>query len=361
MPPTRTNTNKTPRKLKPNAISSSSKITLDSIPPADVPQTLTPGYVYQAKKQVKGLDEDERARLIHELVGFHPRALCHDIAEAARSQVYIIVEAIEAWARGAGGNNPKYETELNLGLVALETLLESHVDKAFDRFTAWTLRNAFEFSPELEVVLPWQKGLDFQRGEFVASQPKGQQSLDDDLDIMRLKVEQTRLLAQKLEMAEKKLDHKLSIARQRKAEVGFIKEIIDTAGLNPLPKPTAQLLPILSTLQNALQPLEPLSLNTNLPIQLRGAKGSAPGGGGKHTKAWELGRSAYLNWALNKALPSVSSTNEGGSAAGAVGAGAGGSVAGTTDKLSEIESGIKDVVGDNPGAMESSERVLGNQ
>lgn len=39
------------------------------------------------------------------------------------------------------------------GLHALETLLESHIDKAFDKFTAWALRNAFEIPPDLEVVL----------------------------------------------------------------------------------------------------------------------------------------------------------------------------------------------------------------
>lgn len=39
------------------------------------------------------------------------------------------------------------------GLHSLETLLESHIDKAFDKFTAWALRNAFEVPSDLEVVL----------------------------------------------------------------------------------------------------------------------------------------------------------------------------------------------------------------
>ena len=39
------------------------------------------------------------------------------------------------------------------GSFQLETLMDSHIDKAFDKFTAWTLRNAFDFQKDLELVL----------------------------------------------------------------------------------------------------------------------------------------------------------------------------------------------------------------
>jgi hypothetical protein len=38
-------------------------------------------------------------------------------------------------------------------MYALETLLESHVDKAFEKFTAWVMRNPFDIPAELEPVL----------------------------------------------------------------------------------------------------------------------------------------------------------------------------------------------------------------
>ncbi|WRT70393.1 uncharacterized protein IL334_007391 [Kwoniella shivajii] len=348
MPPTRSTHNKTPKK----SIASSSKKTLDAIPPVDIPESITPGYTYKPLGEKKVLNEDERAKLIHELVGFYPRTLCHDITEAARSEVYSTVNSIEDWARSATGNNPKLETELATGLVALETLLESHIDKAFDKFTAWVLRNAFEFSPELQVVLPWQKGLDFQRGEYVSTDMGGQEGLDSSLDQMRLKVEQSRLLAQKLELAEKKLDKRLAIAKQRKNEVGFLKEIIDSAGLNPLPKPSSQLLPTLISLHTSLQPLEPIS-----PTMPNFTSAAGPGAGiGEHTKAWELGRAAYLNWALNKVIPPSSTSASTSASTGTV---LGGSTKGSGegDILDRIEMDIKDVVGDQP--LES-EKILGN-
>lgn len=39
------------------------------------------------------------------------------------------------------------------GLYAAESLLESRVDKEFDKFTAWMLRNPFELRGDREYVL----------------------------------------------------------------------------------------------------------------------------------------------------------------------------------------------------------------
>lgn len=91
-----------------------------------------------------------------------------------------------------------------------------------------------------------------------------------------------------------------------------MKEIIDSAGrtfhqfsklanaestspkVNPLPTRAAQLQTTLTSLQSALIPLDiiPIPTSTGLPPS-----------SGEHTKAWELGRAAYLNWALGKMLP----------------------------------------------------------
>lgn len=90
------------------------------------------------------------------------------------------------------------------GSFQLETLMDSHIDKAFDKFTAWTLRNAFDFQKDLELVLvsyryqcdgqadtqPWQNGMDFDRGEYVANLPKGEESVTEMIEELRGKVEQ---------------------------------------------------------------------------------------------------------------------------------------------------------------------------
>ncbi|OCF39627.1 hypothetical protein I317_06592 [Kwoniella heveanensis CBS 569] len=387
MPPTRSTTNKTPSKTPsktlgktPRNAASSSKVTLDgptltgsvNIPPAEVPETLTPGYSFQPRDKGAGLSEEERAKLIHELVGFDPRSLCKDITESARSEVYSTLDAIEAWAKQICGNNPKMEMELATGLVALETLLESHVDKAFDKFTAWVLRNAFEFSPELDPVLPWQKGLDFARGEYVAALPNGQQALDDSLESVRTQVEQRRLLAQKLDEAERALDRRVEIAKQRRAEVGFVQEIFESAGMSTPSQPSTQLLPTIKALHDSLQPLEPISLSGSTSAAFIPPPGTFTSTGtgtdnAKHTKAWEMGRAAYLNWALNKIVrapagaarqPGTGTLTEEGNndqARSGIAAGAG-SAKLENDRLEGIEKGIEGVVDDKEGI----ERAMGN-
>ncbi|WVR07821.1 hypothetical protein IAU60_004864 [Kwoniella sp. DSM 27419] len=334
---------RTPRK----PLASSSRVTINSLPPVDVPESITPDYVPTVGKPREALSEDERARLVHELVGFNPRSLTGDVTEGARTEVYSTVNSIEEWARKSAPNTTRMEAELTMGLVALETLLESHVDKAFDKFTAWVLRNAFEFPPELEVVLPWQKGLDFPRGEYVAAHPKGRAILDESLEDLRTKVEQARLLAQRFDIAEKKLDRRLEIAKQRKAEVGFVKEIVEQAGLHPLPQYTSQLIPTLNQLQSAMTPLDGV-LPASVPPVVKAPSDDRAGG----TKAFELGRASYMNWRLGKLLPD-------GAVAGAVGAGPAGGSGTEGDKLEGIEQEIAMVTG-SKGQYDGADKVLGN-
>ncbi|WWD19491.1 hypothetical protein CI109_103952 [Kwoniella shandongensis] len=329
MPPARST------KTSRASAASSSQTTLDSIPPIEVAESITPGYVISSHER-HPLDEEERAKLVHELVGFNPNKLCSDIAEVARNEIYTTVAGIEEWLRPRI-KTKNDENEVNIGLHALETLLESHVDKAFDKFTAWVLRNAFEFSPELEVVLPWHKGLDFARGEYVASQPRGQDGLDLNIDELRTKVEQARLLSQKLELAEKKLERRIEIAKQRKAEVGFVKDVIDSAGLSPLHTPSAQILSTLTSLHTALSPLDTIPTSFAPPSTI--VSGAGTGSSGSHTKAWELGRAAYLNWALGKMVPtSGNNPSEGGGE--------------TEGRLEKIEKAIEEV-----GSVEGVESV----
>ncbi|KAE8539546.1 hypothetical protein D1P53_004648 [Cryptococcus gattii VGV] len=288
MPPRKSTSSRTG---KP-PVATSSKTTLDAIPSADVPESLTPGYVYEPAER-QPLTQEEQTRLIHELVGFNPKNLGADLTETARLEMYNAVTSIDNWINTVA-KDPKSRAELIHGLHALETLLETHVDKAFDMFTSWLLRNPFEFSPDLEVVLPWQKGLDFSRGEYVAAQLGGQDGLQMKVDKLRTEVEHARLVSQRLEIAEKKLDRRIEVLKQRQAQVGFVKEIIDSANLDPLPSRAAQLQSTLTSLQSALNPLDIIPIPTST--------GLSPSSG-DHTKAWELGRAAYLNWALGKMLP----------------------------------------------------------
>lgn len=69
------------------------------------------------------------------------------------------------------------------GLVAFQTLLESHVDLAFDYFEVWTLRNIFFIPPDMKVVVPHQKGLNLHHESHEEA------DLFNDLDDLRKKLQ----------------------------------------------------------------------------------------------------------------------------------------------------------------------------
>lgn len=111
-----------------------------------------------------------KAGLTTQLVGFDARILVNEITEQAREVLTSHVNGIEAWAMEMARRtkDPRVEREVKIvraptppsptftdqqGMHAFETLLESHVDKAFDKFAAWALRNAFEVPSDAQVVL----------------------------------------------------------------------------------------------------------------------------------------------------------------------------------------------------------------
>jgi kinetochore protein Mis12/MTW1 len=88
--------------------------------------------------------------------------------------------------------------------------------------------------------------MDFDRGEYVSKLPGGEEALKETIEELRTKVEQVdtqlprfgdlsadifqaRLLSYRLALAEKQMDRRLAIAKQRKAEVGFVKEVLSAA------------------------------------------------------------------------------------------------------------------------------------
>ncbi|KAL1412112.1 hypothetical protein Q8F55_003111 [Vanrija albida] len=290
----------------PSPLASSSRHTLDD--PPLVPESITWDYAPPVRAPQAYTDEDKE-RLVHELMQFSPVSLLYDIAEHAHQTAHNTVEGVDAWAarearlRDAeaeaagvgdrGGAVDAHEREVEVGSHALETLLETHVDRAFDTFTAYALRNAFRVPDGVEVVMPWHKGIDFARAAHVAALPEGEGALVARLTDLRAQVEHARLVDHRLALAEAALDRRLEIAAHRRAQVGFVADSVREAGLAPLPDKAADISAALKALHDRLQPLE-------VPQRSR-APELADG-----TTAWEAGRQAYLSWALGKALSSAS-------------------------------------------------------
>ena len=104
--------------------------------------------------------------LLTEHFRYTPLALIDDIINAVNTIVYRGIEAIETGLlnipprtlgftnskNGSKDENSKAADEIEHGVHQLETLLEATVDKAFDKFEIYTLRNILTIPEDL---VPW--------------------------------------------------------------------------------------------------------------------------------------------------------------------------------------------------------------
>ncbi len=131
--------------------------------------------------------------LLPELLGFIPQFLLDDIINIANDEARQSVDAMEQflqrWADARAEKDADWDPtqEIEQGLVAFQTLLESHVDVAFDFFEAWSMRNIFAIPADLPVVAPHQAGLDLEQP------PEKEAELLAEIDELRRKVHAVRL------------------------------------------------------------------------------------------------------------------------------------------------------------------------
>lgn len=131
--------------------------------------------------------------LLPELLGFSPQLLLDDIINVANNAVTETVDGMEIfllrWAEQraeTAGSDWDKNQDIEQGLVAFQTLLESHTDIAFDFFEIWSLRNIFAIPADLPIVAPHHKGLNLQ------SSPEEERELMSEIDELRRKIDNVR-------------------------------------------------------------------------------------------------------------------------------------------------------------------------
>jgi kinetochore protein Mis12/MTW1 len=129
------------------------------------------------------------AILLPELLGFSPQFVLDQIINIANNAVQQSVDAIEAFLRRwADDRAVKLDgdwdstQEIEQGLVAFQTLLESHVDIALDFFEVWCMRNIFVVPADLPIVVPHQRGLNLDQP------PEKEQELLAEIEDLRRRI-----------------------------------------------------------------------------------------------------------------------------------------------------------------------------
>jgi kinetochore protein Mis12/MTW1 len=137
--------------------------------------------------------------LLQEILRFAPELFLDDIVDSANNAIYQCVNAMEPFLRRwleqrtkplePPVDDPDWspEAEIEQGLVAFQTLLENHVDIAFDFFDVWCRRNVFSFNPDLPIVVPHQRDLD------LSIEPERETELFTDIDELRRGIDNASL------------------------------------------------------------------------------------------------------------------------------------------------------------------------
>ena len=136
--------------------------------------------------------------LLPELLGISPHFVLDTIVNISNNAVEHCVDAMEGfltgWGekradrlKGSGGDDWDSGQEIEQGIVAFQTLLESHMDIALDFFEVWCMRNIFTIPAELPVVVPHQAGL-------MLDQPASkEQELLAEIDDLRRRIRVVRI------------------------------------------------------------------------------------------------------------------------------------------------------------------------
>ncbi|KAF8470368.1 Mis12 protein-domain-containing protein [Gautieria morchelliformis] len=226
--------------------------------------------------------EPVSSTLLPEILGFHPQLLLDDIINAANDPIYqcteFLSEFMVRWATERKQSSKKDQEdvskEIEQGLVAFQTLLESHVDLAFDYFEVWTLRNIFTVPPDLPIVVSHQSGLDLHY------EPQREMALFDEIEELRKKLQNRRRLNYLLKSALPVSRAQLARSRARFASVSFLPS-------RPVsPTVTKSLNTLIGALPNPIPPDPSFFLPSSSQLH------------DPSKQPWEQSKTSYDHWAV---------------------------------------------------------------
>ncbi|GAA5823576.1 hypothetical protein JCM5353_006310 [Sporobolomyces roseus] len=181
----------------------------------------------------------------------------------------------------------KQREEIQRGIYKLETLLEQEIDKKFDLFEIWVLRNTFRVSDDLlpYVNLPHHNGLDSTlKGVDLESVNR---EYEDELRAYEEEVAKSR----RLKVVELFLNEKEKRLSKVKEEIGWLSQ----TERNSLSTKSANLSALLETLSKSLETL----LKTPSPsTAYRPARNGEEGR--DSLGVWNDSRSSFINWVAGR-------------------------------------------------------------
>ncbi|KAJ2508511.1 hypothetical protein IWW47_000573 [Coemansia sp. RSA 2052] len=172
---------------------------------------------------------EDAQSLIVEHFGFLPISFIDEIINAANDTIYRATDALSKFVEKEQGSSEATSQAINKA----ETLLEHAVDKNFDKFELYALRNLFNIPRGLEdyVVMPHRRA-DISNGPAVFAVDEAE--LDKELEAVRRQLVANNLLKTKLQRDTAKVERCVRRLRALNEQL-HISEIAQKTLVDPVP------------------------------------------------------------------------------------------------------------------------------
>ncbi|KAF8927929.1 Mis12 protein-domain-containing protein [Dissophora ornata] len=211
-------------------------------------------------------------QLLTEHFGFSPLSFVDDVINSVNNMIYQASMALQEYVEGQmeelAASNALPNSNINTNdesakcMHKFETLLESSVDKNFDRFELYALKNLFGVPEDVDIVLPHYEALDFEIGV------EREQKLDEELDYLRRQLIATKALNYKLRKELAIQENRRRQLEKCREQIRFLKDAVQEYGdVVPVPQTLIFVRDNIETLHRRFESLhEKLQQNTSRPV-----------------------------------------------------------------------------------------------
>ncbi|RUS24936.1 Mis12 protein-domain-containing protein, partial [Jimgerdemannia flammicorona] len=171
-----------------------------------------------------------RSELVVEHLGFFPLSFVDDVFNMVNDLVYQATAELERFIEAEQGGGEETEQ----GIHQFETLLESAVDKNFDLFELYVLRNTFAIREDVDLVLNYHE---FGADAYSASIPihgldfSASQEDEDELDL-KLNDVRRKVIALKNEIVT--TDRRIERLEKCKQQIEFLTSMTKGKDVSPI-------------------------------------------------------------------------------------------------------------------------------
>ncbi|KAK9761796.1 hypothetical protein K7432_013046 [Basidiobolus ranarum] len=180
--------------------------------------------------------------LVTEHLGFLPLAFVDDVINSVNELIYQATSSLERFVESELGANEHVEQGIN----QIETLLESAVDKNFDIFELYVLKNIFTIPSGLNVELPHYKNIDYSLSM------EEDEKLDDELEQLRKQIVAEKCFNHRLKKSVTNTEKKLNYYEARKSQLDFIYSSVKNSNVTSLKDTVSLVADQIGALENQL-------------------------------------------------------------------------------------------------------------